>query len=259
MKDGIYSRRNLDRIDKRVRVILIRGADPMTEEEQLWTLYLKKYGLCGKPEEKIYQKYQYVFRRAAVRSFGMTSFDVAIDFSGYSIWIPLLLFEIPAKKRLIWEHCDLKEDFSVVNDGALKHRNVSLKGLLSVYRKFDKIVAVNQPLMEVNRTKIGEETTKDRFGYATNLLDKRRLEKKISKTDMDSIWTDADGRRYLVYDGENTSVDGTIKMIPFEKEEDAFYFITVGRLSQEKNHENLILAFREFLKEYPKSRLFIVG
>lgn len=259
LKDGVYSRRNIDRVAREVRTIVTRGADPMTKEEQLLILYLKQYGICCAEEEKIYEKCRYLLQRAAFRRLGQVSFDTVIDFSGYAVWVPLILLEIPAKKRLIWQHNDLKEDFSVVNDGRKKHGNVRLEGLCSMYRRFDRIVSVNQPLMEINKRKLGEEDTKERFCYVTNILDTKRLEEKIAETQNDCFWKGADGRTYLICDNARTSVDGTMKLLPFEKGQDAFYFVTMGRLSQEKNHANLILAFREFLKEYPKSRLFIIG
>ena len=259
VRDGFYGQRNLMRIDKRARVIACRGIDPMTKEEQLWTIYLKKYGLSGKEEEKIYKKCRCLLKRLAQRVLGNTSFHYIIDFSGYAVSTPLLLLEVPAEKRLIWEHQDLKEDFKTINCGKLKHMHVTLKGLISMYSRFDKIVAVNQPLMELNRKKLGNEEINDRFCYVTNIIDKERLDEKISMAETDSVLTAADGRKYLVCDSAQTSVDGTMKMFPLERGEGEFYFVTMGRLSEEKNHRNLILAFQEFLKEYPGSRLFIIG
>lgn len=259
VRDGFYGQRNLMRIDKRARVIACRGIDPMTKEEQLWTIYLKKYGLSGKEEEKIYKKCRGLLKRLAQRVLGNTSYHYIIDFSGYAVSTPLLLLEVPAEKRLIWEHQDLKEDFKTINCGKLKHMHVTLKGLISMYSRFDKIVAVNQPLMELNRQKLGNEEINDRFCYVTNIIDKERLDEKISMAETDSVLTAADGRKYLVCDSVQTSVDGTMKMFPLERGEGEFYFVTMGRLSEEKNHRNLILAFQEFLKEYPGSRLFIIG
>jgi glycosyltransferase involved in cell wall biosynthesis len=259
LRDGIYSQKNLERIDPNVRVLVSRGTDPMTEEEYLAALYLKKHGISGREEEKLYHKNRRLFKRAALRMTGNTSYDCVIDFSGYAVWMPLLLLEVPAKKRLIWQHQDLKEDFKTINNGKLKHLHVNIEGVTSLYPKFDKIVAVNRPLMEINREKLGCAETEGRFCYATNIIDKERLDEKISGIEADSILTDANGRKYLVADSERSSVDGMIKMFALDKEEGQFDFVTIGRLSQEKNHLNLILAFQEFLKEYPKSRLFIVG
>lgn len=259
LQDKVYSRGNIARIDKRARVLVSRGTDPMTEEEHLSVLYLKKYGLTGKGEEKIHKKIRHVLKRAALRRFGNTSFDYLIDFSGYAVWIPLLLLEVPAKKRFIWEHPDLKEDFATKNDREAGNKDVQLEGLLSMYEKFDRIVAVNEPLMNLNREKLGNTNTMERFRYSTNILNRKRLEEKIAKIESDSLFTGQDGRKYLVYDSEHSSIDGTIKMLPLQKEEGAYRFVTMGRLSQEKNHANLILAFGRLLKEYPKSRLFIIG
>ena len=33
----------------------------------------------------------------------------------------------------------------------------------------------------------------------------------------------------------------------------------MGRLSTEKNHGNLVRAFGEYVKEYPNSKLYIIG
>lgn len=257
IKDGIYSYRNMERIDARVRVLMMRGPDPMTRDEHLSVLYLKKYGLCGTEEKKICQKSRYLLQRAAFRRLGHTSFDYAIDFVGYAIWMPLLFLEVPANKRFIWQHNDLEQDFKVCNTDGVKHENTSLAGLLSLYPEFDKVVSVNKELMQINRQKLSAPETEGKFCYVTNLLNKERLEKRIAEAKKETVMTDLDGKKYLVYDNGQKS-DGIIKAVPC-KEGKGFDFVTMGRLSAEKNHKNLILAFQEFLKEYPGSRLFIIG
>lgn len=259
IKDGIYSFRNMDRIDARARALMIHGTDPVTRDEQLALAYLKKYGLRGREEKKLYRKNRYLLQRAAFHRLGNVSFDYAIDFVGYAVWTPMLFLEIPAKKRLIWQHNDLKEDFNVCNTDGVKHKNTSLPGLLSLYLEFDKIVSVNEALMKINRQKLAVPETEKRFTYVTNLLDKERLEKRISEAERSALLQDAEGTKYLVFDNERTSVDGIIKMFPCKKQKGQYDFVTMGRLSAEKNHRNLILAFQEFLAEYPESRLFIIG
>lgn len=259
VKDKVYSRKNIEKIPSNVRVIVTYGVHPVTEEEQLQMQYLRKYGLVGKAEQKLYQKCRPLMQRAVYQRFGNASFDAAIDFSGYAIWNPMLMLEIPAKKRLIWQHADIRWEFELENCGKRKRGDVTLEGLCSVYRKYDKIVSVNQILMELNKQNLGEPDTKDKFCYATNLVDEKRLKKSILETEEKTSLVDTGGRTYLVYDNEQTSVDGTIKMLPLEKKEGQFLFVTMGRMSQEKNHVNLILAFQEFLKEYPDSQLFVIG
>lgn len=259
MEKGMASRSNIDRVDRRVRILVIKGMDPMTKEEQLMTLYLKKFGVQSKRDEKLYEKSREVIRRCAQRRFGFTSFDYAIDYAGYAAWIALLLLEVPAKKRLIWEHQALKEHFDVRQKWAEERQNVKLEAILFAYSKFDRIVAVNEPLMKVNKESLGTEFTKEKFRYVTNLLDGQRLDEKTANIETESVFLDGNGKKYLVYDSLRSSVDGTIKMLPFEKREGEFNFVTMGRLVPEKNHENLIQAFDDFSKEYPGSRLFIIG
>lgn len=258
-QDDIYSRDNINRIDQRARVFLTKGSDPLTVEEHLNILFLKNFALSGQQEQKIYEKSRYLLKRCIRRRIGDSSFDYIIDFSGYAPWVPLMFLEVPAKKRFIWEHSDLKLDFEIKNNRTIGKKTIQLSALLSIYEKFDFIVSVNEELKQINQEKLGTETTKTKFYTVTNLLDDVQLTEKIKQAQMEPVITDRNGYEYYVYDNVDTSINGTMHMIPAKKTEVDYRFVTMGRLSQEKNHENLIMAFKNFLHFYPKSQLFIIG
>nr|WP_287027028.1 glycosyltransferase [Vagococcus sp.] len=66
--------------------------------------------------------------------------------------------------------------------------------------------------------------------------------------------------REAIFDEKNGTFNSAGKYVPYPKVDDeTFNFITVGRLSPEKQHELLIKAFGEFYKEYKQSHLYIVG
>lgn len=68
-------------------------------------------------------------------------------------------------------------------------------------------------------------------------------------------------RTLTIYNGYNIASirKNANELNPIELEKDKFYFITVGRLCEQKGQWHLIQAFREVARSHPESRLIICG
>lgn len=111
--------------------------------------------------------------------------------------------------------------------------------------------------MVVNRKKLSEYCTPEKFGYMSNFIDVKRIEGGVSE----DILREYQGKtRIAVYENQDNSCISA-RLIPYYPQTGTpFYrFITVGRISVEKNYTCLISAFAKLNKEYPNSCLYILG
>lgn len=134
----------------------------------------------------------------------------------------------PGGVKSIWQHSDLKVDQDK-RIGRKKPNKKRLERVIRMYPGFDHIVSCSPRLMEINRKNLGTPETEKKYTYVKNCIDLERIEQGV--TQASSIHVD------------------TSKM----------NFVTMGRLSVEKNQGALIRAFLTFVKKYPDSRLYILG
>ena len=112
-----------------------------------------------------------------------------------------------------------------------------LKSMFEYYKSVDKCVSVSKQTMQLNVNNISSKFDIDlsKFDYCDNLQNPEllllRAEEALSVEDKDLFDT---------FDNDKL-------------------FISVGRLSIEKDHKKLINSFSKFLLIYPASRLLIIG
>lgn len=130
-------------------------------------------------------------------------------------------------------HSDLLSDSERIVRGRRPHKQ-NLKGLFSIYHKFDKLVSVSESTMEVNRKNLSIYADESLFDFVMNSLNFNKiLETSILELD------------------ENPSFPKPSK--------DDINFVTMGRLSPEKGHDNLIKSFDLFHEKHKNSKLYILG
>ncbi|WP_343062561.1 glycosyltransferase [Leifsonia psychrotolerans] len=177
------------------------------------------------------------------RCFGDSEFDHVIDFSGYGpIWARLLLHS-PTGSRTIWLHNDMAADAQRRVNGKLVHAR-SLKVVFSHYNDFDALVSVSPALAAINRRNLGEWAAAEKFISAPNCVDGeqiRALGASASFGCADEPEQDLEERFEQLRESGDT------------------LFITVGRLSTEKNQARLISAFALVHARQSASHLVIVG
>ena len=164
------------------------------------------------------------------RSVGAARFDHVVDFSGYSPLWSFMLSVVPAGSRSIWLHNDLAADQQREVEGRNPHHR-NLAGVFTSYHRFDHLVSVSPALRDINAEKLAAWAPPEKFASARNTIDSERILRLAREEPPAAVVLDAD----------------------------AFYFVTVGRLSPEKNHKRLVDAFSRVHRKYPHARLVIVG
>lgn len=180
-----------------------------------------------------------------VRCFGGSQFDYVVDFSGYAPFWSVLLLHSPPAIRSIWLHNDLAADAHREVNG----RKPLLRNLTTVfrlYRRYDHLVSVSPSLAKINQATLSEYAGASKFGYALNTIDARRI-RGNSRVDLREATRDRLTGIHPEWVDQLLTEDGTTT------------FVTVGRLSPEKNQARLIRAFSAVHAKYPKTRLLLVG
>lgn len=174
------------------------------------------------------EKMRTIFSREWVRCFGDAEFDTIIAFDGYSVFWAELLLASNAKRKFIWMHNDLMQDSRRTINGSMPHYK-NLSSLFTLYGEFDKIVSVSPKLTEINRAKMSDFSSPSKFVTVQNFIN-----------DQDVI------RQANEYRDFTPATSGKS-------------FVTVGRLSPEKNQARMIRAMKEVVAGHPDAQLYIIG
>lgn len=177
-----------------------------------------------------------VLEAEARRCAGGFAFDLAIDLSGYGPMYEGIVAAVPARHRLIWMHNDLAAEMA--NPGR-KRIARNLRAVMSGLDRFDAAVSVSPALADRNRAELQQWAPAVRFESLRNLIDADRIAARSAELDdQNTEWAQwADAARGA---GD-------------------FVFVSVARLSPEKNQDRLLAAFRDVHAARPRTRLVLVG
>lgn len=181
-----------------------------------------------------------LWRDEWTRIFGSAKYDWVADFSGYSPFWAHLLLHSPRATRAIWLHNEMAADRDRTVHGKQAFRR-SLGRVFAMYRAYDQLVSVSPALTDLNRAELAEFASADRFVTLRNL------------PDVVSTAPTADSGPESEDAGLGEAVDTALAVPGIRR------FVTVGRLSTEKNHARLIRAFARLADTAPDTQLFIVG
>ncbi|MDT0702586.1 glycosyltransferase [Mammaliicoccus sciuri] len=238
--------KNLNEVNENVRIILRKGPMVSSTLEYYRNLLVRNRGIKGILEKIAYPKELY--KREFRKLFGDIKFDYAIDFSGYAMFWSELILASEASKKLIYLHSDISMDMNRNVNGKRPHY-INLKGVVSLYPYFDKLVSVSEITKNVNMKKIGELNTLKKFTSSPNTINISKINKSLNKDD--EIFN-KNGIDVLVKDQ-----NGEISSIPFLKED--YKVMAMGRLSPEKGFENLIRSFKLVVERDNSAKLYILG
>ncbi|UUT34410.1 glycosyltransferase [Microbacterium elymi] len=178
------------------------------------------------------------------RVFGSATFDWLADFSGYSpIWTNLLLHS-PYAARAIWLHNEMAADQQRTVAGKQPHRR-SLGLVFAQYAAFDHLVSVSPSLTELNRAELADYAAPEKFVTVRNLPNVARVSEGMRAPLASVLDPDEVAPEWL------TQLE--------QPGHDTVWFVTVGRLSTEKDHARLIRAFAQVHAQDARARLLIVG
>ncbi|GAA3607676.1 glycosyltransferase [Marihabitans asiaticum] len=225
--------------------------------------------------EETPERVRHQFAHEWRRCFGLAEFDHIVDFSGYAAFWALLLQAGPASSHSIWLHNDLKADQMREVDGHRPHE-ANLGSVFRTYRDFDHLVSVSEVLMEINRENLADMAPPERHTFARNTIDAGYITRNApgDHSTVAPVTDDADvsvpardlpaavralgdlhGAQAL--EGEVERYRTISEVIP--PAPGVRTFVTVGRLSPEKNHERLVRAFDLVHQVDPATRLVIIG
>ncbi len=179
-----------------------------------------------------------------VRVFGSAEFDWAADFSGYSPFWANLLLHAPRVPHAIWLHNEMAADRGRAVGGRQRFKR-SLGLVFELYGSFDRLVSVSPQLTRLNRAELGEYATSEHFATVRNLPNVDRVLESVREPLSAVLGADEPAPAWL----ESLR----------RRDPGATWFLTVGRLSPEKNHARLIRAFAMVHAQIPAVRLIIVG
>ncbi|WP_372699787.1 CDP-glycerol glycerophosphotransferase family protein [Arthrobacter sp. JSM 101049] len=216
-----------------------------------------------------------VWDREWHRCFGDAEFDYIVDFSGYGPFWDYILLRGRAKQHTIWLHNDLAADAEreVAGQKALKKH---LTGVFSTYKDFDRLVSVSPELNLVNREHLASRAAPEKFTSAVNTCNAVKV-RRMGTLDPEDYSASAVepvslaapnlhdallelSRTYDPQDiGRLAERQATLRRYFPADSAHATTFVTVGRLSPEKNHARMIRAFAHVHAERPDTRLMIIG
>ncbi|MBS1675565.1 MAG: CDP-glycerol glycerophosphotransferase family protein [Actinobacteria bacterium] len=200
-----------------------------------------------------------LWRAEWMRVFGDARFDWIADFSGYGpLWTSLLLHSSSARPEAthaIWMHNEMAADRERTVNGRA-HMKRGLGAVFSLYSEYDQLVSVSHELTELNRAELGAYARADRFRTVRNFPDVEHVTRGMHRP-LSELFDESDAQY------EAAGVDIPARPAWFEAlqqdQGELRWFVTIGRLSPEKNHARLIRAFLQVHAEYPETRLLIVG
>lgn len=244
---GEVERYNLNRLHPKANIIYRIGQSNIT-----FTEYRKNQFIL---QRRGFRKYlgkrdlRTLYRRELKRLIGDVDVDVAIDFSGYvPFWTAMFAFS-KARKKVIYQHNDLKSETEKVIDGKFKHRYI-LPRVFSLYKFYDKIVSVSLQTKELNAKNLSQYAPYRKFDYINNQINFNDILIKINESEEKKVISIENNQYYVVNDLNNNFI-----LEPKDIEDKTIKLITIGRLSPEKDHHKLFLAIRKLLDEKPDTKI----
>ncbi|QZN89592.1 CDP-glycerol glycerophosphotransferase family protein [Vagococcus lutrae] len=162
---------NIKKITKKATLLFRYGAPAYTAEEKKLDRYLQEYGKTGIVEKNYPQQ---AYNREMKRLIGHVRIDVAIDFSGYSIYPAKLILAVPNSYKICFIHSDIVADKDRTVDGKKPHEK-SLTNLFTVYDDFDVLLSVSKITNDINREKLKHLVSPDKFKYSVNTLNPEKV------------------------------------------------------------------------------------
>jgi len=172
------------------------------------------------------------YRRSLDRLVAGKSFDAVVNFHGYQPGdAAALALGLRSPRRVVFLHNDLERDRRI--------KQPQLRSVFSAYKYYDELFCVSEDSLKANlegmaayvRSEFGDELA-PRMSYAFNIVDPERM-RRLAREALPAGLPPPDAAEAS--------------------------FLTIGRLSPEKNQARLLDAFARFRSRRPGSRLYLVG
>ncbi|MFP5112586.1 CDP-glycerol glycerophosphotransferase family protein [Bacillaceae bacterium C204] len=163
---------NMAKVNKHARFLFRNGLAVFSIREVYRDKFVHNRGARSQLTKRLYPEKGYL--REVKRLFGKAHFDFAIDFSGYSLYWAKYLLATDAEKKICYMHNDLLSDSERTINGRKPHR-INLRGLFSVYHRFDKLVSVSVGTMELNKKNLSAYADGAKFDYVMNSINTEKI------------------------------------------------------------------------------------
>lgn len=224
---------NLQKLSAHCRFVMRNGAATYTKEENDAYARFRQTGCYQSLGDR--ELIDAAFQREARRVFGDQTYDVAIDFSGYSTLWSLMMCHTTARKKLIYQHSDMKLEAYNPNTA---RSFPELPAVFSLYERYDGIVSVTPEMSLVNQESLAPFYTEDTQFYVVQNMFSAETIRTRSEIPLAQV---------------------SPEVMALIEDKDLYLFCCVARLSAEKNHARLLDAFAIAHKETPGCALLIIG
>ncbi|WP_286229694.1 CDP-glycerol glycerophosphotransferase family protein [Neobacillus mesonae] len=163
---------NMAKVNKKARFLFRSGIPLYNIQEVYRDKLVHNRGAYTRLTKKLYPEKAYI--RDSQRLFGRAKFDYVIDFSGYSLYWAKCLLASDAEKKICYLHSNMLSDSERVINGRRPHW-INLKGLFSVYGRFDKLVSVSPGTMEVNKQNLAKYAEEAKFDFVLNSINHEKI------------------------------------------------------------------------------------
>jgi CDP-glycerol glycerophosphotransferase len=173
-----------------------------------------------------------IMKMEAKRCLGSNYFDYSIEYSGYSPYWAFFMACVDAGEKIIFQHSDLLSE----SENSKKSHN--LDRVFQTYNRFDRIVSVTPELSSINNDNLFQHYSNNTIiTYCNNGLGADRI-RRLALQPLEIKFP---------------------QLALISQDESIFSFISVGRLSAEKNQARLLRAFAQVIAAGINSVLIVVG
>lgn len=180
------------------------------------------------------------YRREVKRMTGLSHFDYAVDFGGYSSYYEALILSVKAKKHSIFLHNDMWEETKRFVDGKFIMKGTLMR-IFKMYQFFDCYVSVSEEVMKQNQLNLTQYTNVNKFFTVNNLINKKDIQTK--RFDENIATVKIGNEKFFIEQSLNN--DNYLETKTFLAPSDSkLTFVMAGRLSPEKDHKKMIDAVK---------------
>lgn len=213
--------------DKAEVILANRAGTRLACEYRLFHKLQKKNSGLSESDEALLAR---MFGREVRRFLPDIHFDCVIDFSGYSYYWARFVAAVPATNRLIYQHSDMKAEFDNEN-----RTHAYLGAVFGAYKLYDKVVSVSSAIKSVNEQELAPFYGAAHCVAVPNTIDFKRVVSSAQES-LEAICPE-------------------LACVP----SDTVVFVSVSRLSHEKNISSLIPAFSQLVQQGRKAVLVVAG
>lgn len=181
----------------------------------------------GLTEEKMKEVHQRIYEREFFRLYGLKNkIENIINFEGYSgYWTQVFAHADKQKNNITWLHNDMMGEYEI--------RMPHLTRNFNCYSSYKKLISVSSLMSEINENSLSDlfNVDRDDFKFCENTINVEEI-----------------------FEKSNAPLDEDL-----EKWFSGKTFLTIGRMSPEKDQEKLIRAFSQAQKSLPDAKLIILG